>query len=139
MVESKDPYQRLEVIIITVLKRLPDSEFEIMEIIWDSHPPITTLQIMDRMKPGRNIKLQTLLTMLLRLVEKGFLTSERVGRERNYSPAVSKQDYMRIEIDAFIGRHYISSIESLISTFYEGQELSQKDIRELQDWLAERA
>ena len=137
--ESKDPYQRLEVIIITVLKRLPDSEFEIMEIIWDTPPPITTLQIMDKMKPGRNIKLQTLLTMLLRLIEKGFLTSERVGRERNYSPAVSKQDYMRIEIDAFIGRHYINSIGSLISTFYEGQELSKKDIRELQDWLAERA
>ena len=109
-----------------------------MEIIWDNPPPMTTLQIMDKIKPGRNIKLQTLLTMLLRLIEKGFLTSERVGKERNYTPAVTKQDYMRIEIDAFIGRHYINSIGSLINTFYEGQELSQKDIRELQNWLAER-
>ena len=120
------------------IKRLPDSEFEIMEIIWGSSPPITTLQIMEKMNPGRELKLQTLLTMLLRLIEKGFLTSERVGRERNYSPAISKQEYMRIETGAFMSRHYINSMGNLIKTFYEGRQLSQEDIREMQAWLDER-
>ncbi|MDR0293778.1 MAG: BlaI/MecI/CopY family transcriptional regulator [Oscillospiraceae bacterium] len=120
------------------MKRLPDSEFEIMEIIWGNTPPITTLQIMERMKPDRNLKLQTLLTMLLRLTEKGFLTSERVGRARNYSPTISREDYMRIETGAFMARHYINSMGSLIKTFYDGQNLSPEDIRELQNWLSER-
>lgn len=109
-----------------------------MEIIWSSDPPITTLQIMEKMKSDRNLKLQTLLTMLLRLTEKGFLTSERVGRERNYSPAVSRGEYMRVETGAFMARHYIDSMRSLIKTFYDGKTLSPEDILELQDWLAER-
>ena len=123
---------------MAAVKRLPDSEFEIMEIIWDSPPPITTLQIMEKMNPDRDLKLQTLLTMLLRLIEKGFLTSERVGRERNYTPVISKQEYMKVETGSFMSRHYINSMGSLIKTFYEGQELSQEDIREMQEWLAER-
>ena len=120
------------------IKRLPDSEFEIMEIIWDNPSPITTLQIMDKIKPGRNLKLQTLLTMLVRLIEKEFLTSERVGRERNYSPTVSRQEYMRVETESFMTRHYIHSMGSLIKTFYDGQELSPEDLQDLKDLLAKR-
>ena len=120
------------------IKRLPDSEFEIMDIIWDNPSPITTLQIMEKLGAGRQIKMQTLLTMLVRLIEKGFLTSERVGRERNYSPVVSKRDYMAIETESFMSRHYISTIGSLMQTFYSGRELSQDELIELQAWLAER-
>jgi len=120
------------------IKRLPDSEFEIMEIIWESDPPVTTLQVMEKMNPKRQIKLQTLLTMLMRLIEKGFLTSGRVGRERNYTPAVSRQEYMRVETGNFMTRHYINSAGSLLKTFYEGQKLSPEDISELQAWIAER-
>ena len=111
-----------------------------MEIIWEhtSEVPITTLQIMDKMKPDRNIRMQTLLTMLLRLTEKGFLTSERIGKERNYTPVVSKQEYMQIETDSFMARHYINSVGSLLRTFYNGQTLSEDDIGELRDWLAKR-
>ena len=123
---------------MAIIKRLPDSEFEVMEIIWDNSPPLTTLQIMQKMPASRSLKLQTLLTMLMRLTEKGFLISERVGRERNYSPVISKQDYVKAETESFKERHYISSLGSLIKAFYDDRELSPQDIKELQDWLAER-
>ena len=76
--------------------------------------------------------------MFLRLVEKGFITSERAGRERNYSPLISKMDYMHVETENFMARHYINSLGSLIKTFYDGQTLSPEDVQELQDWLEER-
>ena len=40
---------------MAAIKRLPDSEFEIMEIIWENPPPITTLQIMEKMEPDRGL------------------------------------------------------------------------------------
>ena len=123
---------------MSMIKRLPDSEFEIMEIIWGEEPPMTTLQIMKKLEPIRKIKMQTLLTMLIRLIEKGFLTSDRVGRERNYTPLISKQDYMRVEIKSFAARHYINSVGNLVEAFYDGLELSQEDVKELTTWLAER-
>jgi len=36
---------------MAVIKRLPDAEFEIMKVIWDSTPPVTTVQIQTARKP----------------------------------------------------------------------------------------
>lgn len=121
-----------------MMKRLPDAEFELMKIIWNSTPTVTTSQIIEKLGDGKDWKPQTVLTMLVRLIEKGFLKSERVGRERNYTPVISEQDYMQIETGEFMKRYYGNSVGSLVKTLYDGQDLSQEDLKELKDWLAER-
>ena len=121
-----------------MIKRLPNAEFEIMKIIWNSTPPVTTAQIMEKLGDEKDWKPQTVLTMLVRLIEKGFLQSERVGRERNYTPAILEQDYMQIETSDFMKRYYGNSVGSLVKTLYDGQNLSQEDLQELKKWLAER-
>jgi len=123
---------------MAVIKRLPDAEFEIMKVIWDSTPPVTTVQIMEKLESGKDWKPQTVLTMLVRLIEKGFLSSERVGRERNYTPAIPEQDYMQIETGDFMKRYSGNSVGSLVKTLYDGQNLSEEDLRELREWLEER-
>lgn len=123
---------------MALIKRLPDAEFEIMKVIWSSTPPVTTLQIMEKLGDDKDWKPQTVLTMLVRLIEKGFLQSERVGRERNYTPAITEQDYMQVETGDFMKRYYGNSMGSLVKTLYDGQNLSPEDLRELKEWLAER-
>lgn len=123
---------------MAAIKRLPDAEFAIMKVIWKNTPPMTTTQIMEKLGPGKDWKPQTVLTMLVRLIEKGFLQSERVGRERNYTPAIVEQDYMQIETGDFMKRYYGNSIGSLVKTLYDGQNLSQEDLQELKEWLKER-
>ena len=122
---------------MAVIKRLPDAEFEIMRIIWNDTQPITTLQIIKKLELVKNWKPQTVLTMLMRLIEKGFLTSTRVGRERNYMATIAEQDYMRIETSDFMSRYYGNSVGSLVKTLYDGHNLSQEDLRELKEWLEE--
>jgi len=121
-----------------MIKRLPDAEFEVMKVIWNNASPVTTLEIMEKLKVDRDWKPQTVLTMLVRLIEKGFLKSERVGRERNYTPAIQEQDYMRVETDDFIKRYSGNSVGSLVKALYDGQNLSKEDLRELKKWLAEK-
>jgi len=123
---------------MAVIKRLPDAEFEIMKVIWDSTPPVTTVQIMEKLESGKDWKPQTVLTMLVRLIEKGFLSSERVGRERNYTPAITEQDYMQIETGDFMKRYSGNSVGSLVKTLYDGRNLSEEDLWELREWLEER-
>jgi len=120
------------------VKKLPDAEFQIMKIIWRNPSPVTTLQIMDKIEPEKNWKPQTVLTMLVRLAEKGFLSSSRVGRERNYTPMVSEEDYMQIEIEGFMNRYRGNSIGSLVKTMYDGKSLPEEEINELKKWLSER-
>ncbi|MCL1990556.1 MAG: BlaI/MecI/CopY family transcriptional regulator [Defluviitaleaceae bacterium] len=117
------------------IKRLPDAEFEIMRIIWHHPTPITTMQIVDKLGEEKKWKPQTVLTMLVRLVEKNFLTSGKNGRERNYTPVISETDYMQIETGDFISRYRGNSVGSLIKTMYDGKNITDSDLEELKLWL----
>ena len=119
-----------------MIRRLPDTEFELMRIIWRSEPPLTTNEIMDQLESDISWKPQTVLTMLLRLIEKGFLKSERVGRERNYSPIISEQEYMDVETAGFISRYRGNSVSSLVKTMHDLKNMSDEEIWELKIWLA---
>jgi len=121
-----------------LLKRLPDSEFEIMKVIWRSSSPITTMQIVDKLAEEKKWKPQTVLTMLIRLVEKEFLTSGKNGRERNYTPAVSEADYMQVETGDFMSRYSGNSVGSLIKTMYDGKDITDSDLADLKSWLKDR-
>jgi predicted transcriptional regulator len=74
---------------MTTLKRIPDAEFEIMKVIWRNTPPITTNMIMEQL--GKKWRAQTLISLLSRLVERDFLSTEKKGKERTYSPLVAKE------------------------------------------------
>jgi len=117
------------------IKRLPDAEFEIMKVIWNNPSPITTLEILEKLESKKKWKPQTVLTMLVRLVEKGFLSSEKVGRERNYRPIITERNYMQIETGNFMSRYSGNSIGSLVKTMYDGQNMSEEDLDELRTWL----
>ena len=118
------------------IKRLPDAEFEIMRVIWNNEVPITTMNIMDKLDPSKKWKPQTVLTMLVRLVEKEFLESGKIGRERNYTPLISEADYMEVETVSFKSRYFGNSLGSLIKTMYDGEDMSEDDLSDLQKWLS---
>ena len=58
------------------MKRLPDSELEIMMIIWNLEAPVQREQIEEKLRETHPIALTTLLS---RLSEKGFLEIRRTG------------------------------------------------------------
>jgi len=117
------------------IKRLPDAEFEIMKVIWRNPAPITTMQVMDKLGKEKKWKPQTVLTMLVRLVEKNFLTSGKNGRERNYTPVISEIDYMQVETGDFMSRYSGNSVGSLIKTMYDGKNITPSELADLKSWL----
>jgi len=119
-------------------KRLPDTEFELMRIIWQHEPPVTTAKIIHELGDSVNWKPQTVLTMLVRLIEKGFLSSERVGKERNYTPIILEREYMSLETGEFMFRYRGNSIGSLVKTMYDGKDLTEEELTELKKWLKEK-
>ena len=119
-------------------KRLPDSEFEIMKVIWRNPSPITTMKIVDKLAEEKKWKPQTVLTMLVRLVEKEFLISGKDGRERNYTPVVSETEYMQVETGDFMSRYRGNSVGSLIKTMYDGKDITDSDLADLKSWLKDQ-
>ena len=79
-----------------------------------------------------------MLTLLARLIEGGYLHSEKAGKERIYSPRISYEEYLRSETKSFFSKFHEKSVRSLVSTLYDGEQLSDRDIADLRDWLNER-
>lgn len=120
------------------LKKLPDAEFEIMKVVWANEPPITTSTIMKLLGNEKEWKIQTVVSLMLRLVERGFLRSEKHGKERTYFPLIGKEEYLKFETGNFIRQFHDNSFLNLVNTLYDGEVLTDTDIDELLQWVKER-
>lgn len=120
------------------VKKLPDSEFEIMKAVWHSDEPVTSPMLTEKLRldlPEKDWKQQTVLTMLVRLEGKGFLRSDKAGKERNYYAVVSESEYLQVEAESFRKRFSSGRIGSLVKALYNDNDLTDEDINELKDWV----
>ena len=120
------------------MKKLPDAEFDIMKIVWSNEPPVTTPEIMRQLGADKEWKIQTVVTFMCRLTERGFLRSEKLGKERSYYPLVSKDEYLRFETDNFMKQFHNNLFLDLVNTLYDGDALTDEDIDDLLKWAKER-
>ncbi|MCL2236458.1 MAG: BlaI/MecI/CopY family transcriptional regulator [Defluviitaleaceae bacterium] len=117
------------------MKKLPDAEFAVMKVIWANEPPITTNIIMSQHGNEEGWKLQTAISLLLRLVERGFLRTEKNGKERTFFPLVDKEDYLAFETGEFVKKFHGDSVLKFINAAYKDKALSDEDISELTELL----
>ncbi len=120
------------------MKKLPDTEFDIMKVVWANEPPITTNIIMQQLGNEREWKAQTVISLMLRLVERGFIRTEKNGKERTYFPLISKEDYLKFETGGFMERFHGNSFASLVATLYDGNKIKDSDLDQLTKWLKEK-
>ena len=120
------------------LKKLPDAEFEVMKVVWAHEPPITTPEIMKLLGNEKNWKIQSLVSFMLRLTEKGFLRSEKHGKERTYYPLINKEEYSKFETENYAKQYHNGSFLDLVTTLYDDEALTDNDIDELLKWAKER-
>ena len=119
------------------MQRLPDAEFAVMRAVWESPEPVTAAVVMKALEGEKSWKTQTVITLLTRLTERGFLRTEKAGRERGYYPLIDREQYLAAETDSFLRQYHNSSLRSLVSALYQGKALPDKDVEELLDWVKE--
>lgn len=120
------------------MKKLPDAEFDIMKVVWANEPPVTTSIIMEQLGNEKGWKAQTVISLMLRLVERGFLSTEKRGKERVYYPLISKDDYLKFETNNFMKQYHDNSFLDLVNTLYADKALTDRDIDELLQWAKKR-
>ncbi len=117
------------------IKRLPDSELEVMLLIWQSTEPIHTGEILQRLKDSRECNLQMVQSALNRLTGKGFIKCNKLGRLNYYSSLVDKELYLEQETDSFIQRLYHNSPAKLVTKLLSKQSMSKAEIYEIKRLL----
>ncbi len=117
------------------MKRLPDSELEVMKALWASGPDTSRAQLEEALAP-LGLASNTVNTYLTRLQEKGFVTARRDGKLNRYTPLVSQEDYRAFDSRSILTKLYDSSPRNFVAALAKGG-LTDKDVAELRSLLDE--
>ena len=116
-------------------KSLPESELDIMLVVWKAEGPISAPKIMERLE--RRLTASALHSYLKRLEEKGFLRCEKAGRVNQYTPLISEEEYRRQAGGAVLEKLYDGSLKTFTAALWDGGRLSEADVDELRAYLDE--
>lgn len=116
-------------------KRLPDAEFDVMKAIWDTTPPVNTGYLMNAVGKEKGWKAPTLISFLVRLEQRGYISSEKQGKERLYTPVADKEKYLQIATTSFVNTYHDGSFVKFIDVLYKDRELTEEDMDGLLEWL----
>ncbi len=116
-------------------RSLPNSELELMMIIWNAGRPLTRMEIERQLPKDRKLSKTTVLSFLSRLEEKKFVKVEKEGRNNRYIPLIKKEDYQKQESSSALKKLYGNSVKTFVAALYDGKELSKSQIDELRDYL----
>ncbi len=118
----------------TSIRRLPDGELEVMQAVWACPVPCTRKEISLVLFATHKMAETTLLTMLSRLSEKGFLEIRKDGRSSIYSPLVSQDDYLASQSRRFLDKLCGGKISTLASALCSSG-LTREELAELRSLL----
>lgn len=117
------------------IKRLGDAELEIMLAIWEADGPVSSTYVLGALEGKRDWKLSTLMTVLSRLVDKGFLQLHKEGRSNSYSPLITEEAYRRSESKDVLEKLFGNNLKAMVSSLVGGKAVSQEDISSLREYL----
>ena len=119
------------------IKRLGDAELEIMLAVWGAGESVTSTYIHEKLKGSRDWALPAVITALNRLIDKGFLASEKRGRVNYYRPLLSEGDYKAAEGRSVLDRLYGSSFKGMVASLVDGKAIDQAELDDLRRYLDE--
>jgi len=118
------------------IRRLPDRELELMQVIWHCEPPVSRPEIEARLSKERQLAPTTILTFLTRLCEKGFLAVERHGKSNGYTPLISEKAYLAQESRSILNRLYGGSLKAFATALVDSG-VTKEEIEDLRSMLEE--
>ena len=112
------------------IQTLPSTELEVMQVIWSIQAPVPRAVLEEEVYKIHPMAQTTLLTLVSRLANKGFLIAAKNGRSSEYTPIVSKDDYIAMESKSFFQKICGGSASTFASGLIDSG-ISQEDLKEL--------
>ncbi|HDO9123473.1 TPA: BlaI/MecI/CopY family transcriptional regulator [Clostridioides difficile] len=115
------------------INKLPHAELKLMKYIWGVDDVLASRDIIEAMKLKYDWKKSTTLTFLKTLVDKGFLTTDKVDRCTHYTIAIKEKDYLKVETKSFFSFMHNNSFKSFISALHDDEVLDSKILDKLEE------
>ncbi len=114
--------------------KLPDTELEVMQALWSCDPPASRSDVESVLRQTHPMAQTTVLTLLSRLGERGFVKAEKSGRSLLYTPLISKESYLAQQSKRFVDKLCGGSIPAFAAALCQGG-LSKEELSELRTLL----
>ena len=110
---------------------LTNAEEQIMKLLWR----LDRAFIRDLLNefPDTKPATTTVLTLLKRMIDKGFVSYKQFGNSREYFPLIKKADYFSVHINGLFKDFFNNSTAQFASFFTNETDMNQDELEELRD------
>ena len=110
---------------------LTTAEEQIMKLLWELERAFIRdlLNVFPDPKPAST----TVLTLLKRMIDKGFVSYKLYGNSREYYPLIKKTDYFSDHLNGLIKDFFNNSTAQFASFFTNETNMNQDELKELRD------
>lgn len=119
------------------LAKISDAELEVMHVLWNNNNMATSAFIHQQLSEEKAWKLNTVITFLARLTEKGYVKADKKGRGKpsQYIAVISEEKYKQLETHLFLDVVHKGSVQSLMAALCNEQKMSGEEIEQMKEWF----
>ena len=114
---------------------LHEREMELMEVLWE-RGAATAAEVREAIPD--ELAYNTILTILRRLEQKGYVGHTEEGRAHRYHPLVEREQARRSALQRMLDRVFGGSPELLLTQLVSQRKLSEEEVRRLRQLLREQ-
>lgn len=118
-------------------KPLTATELEMMNVIWRIGP-CSVLQVVEQLRPERELAYTSVSTIVRILEQKGYVISSKEGRGHLYEAAVSKEDYQRSTVQRMVTSVFDNTPALLVRRLLDSESLSSDDLAQIRALLRKK-
>ena len=115
-----------------------ESEWLIMEVLWESGEPLTSMEVLNRLKGKSDMTLRMVRVLMNRLSQKGllgFTVDEDDARIYHYHTIKTKEECLSEKSRRFVNSYFEGSRTNAVAALLQGITLTDEQIKELEEIL----
>ena len=123
------------------LVKLPDSELDIMMLLWSAQKGCRVADIFYGLKDSHPLSKAAIHTLIERLEGRGFIRVDTVDAPSPYKmiyPIVTENEYRAVESESFVDKLFRGSWKGLIASLVDIGRITEADIDEISRMIREK-
>jgi predicted transcriptional regulator len=114
---------------------LSEAQLELMNVVWD-RGEVTVADVWKAVASRRKVSRNTVLTMLTRLEEKGWLSRDEEGHAFRYRATVPREVTLGTMIGRLVDTAFGGSAEGLVMALLHGRGISRQEARRIRTMIS---
>ena len=116
------------------LTPLGETEMEVLHHVWDLRRA-TVAEVQARILRERKVAYTTVMTVMKKLADKGYLQYEKDGATYIYSAARSSEEVQRSLVDDLVNKVFRGSSLALVQTLVRHEDLTDEERRDIKQLI----